>query len=244
METPAATEPAAPASAPPARNALIAHPPGTRFGRLVVLRQEGREFDCLCDCGTEKRVQGTRLRRGAVSSCGCKTLEYDSRRTHGMTDTPEHAAWSNMLARCRNPAHPGWADYGGRGITVCARWVDSFEAFYADMGPRPFPGATLERADNGGPYAPGNVFWATYKEQAINRRNTARATLNGETLSLVEWGARFGIRPNMIWQRLRRGIPIELAVAPPLASRKGAKDGGHADYAAALATRHPAQASA
>lgn len=92
---------------------------------------------------------------------------------HGMADSPLYMSWADMVARCTRTTHPRYADYGGRGITVCERWRD-FANFYADMGDRP-PGLTLDRIDNDGNYEPGNCRWADLSTQMKNRRPSAYA---------------------------------------------------------------------
>ena len=134
---------------------------------------------CRCVCGIEKPVSGSSLRTGASKSCGCKrpemlrpqfTTHGHSGDVHGYGRTTEYIAWLNMKNRCLNPKDPGYADYGGRGITVCERWRNSFENFLADIGLKPDPKLWLERIENNGDYEPGNCKWATTKEQYINRR--------------------------------------------------------------------------
>jgi hypothetical protein len=149
---------------------------GRRFGMLVAkslshMSSNGTaKWLCECDCGSTKVVFSTVLRRG-TSCCGCQTSKRISvaRTTHGLTLTPTYRSWRAMKARCRNPKSPDFDWYGGRGILVCDRWFDSFEAFLDDMGEHP-PGLTLDRSDNSGDYEPDNCVWSTAKEQTNNKR--------------------------------------------------------------------------
>jgi hypothetical protein len=146
-----------------------------RFGRLFVLRRATNiglqcAWLCRCDCGGRKVVRGHSLRRGETTSCGCLVREGWMHRTHGKRKTKEYNSWEHMKQRCLNPRNAAYARYGGRGITVCKRWLNSFENFIADMGSCP-KGKSLDRwPDNNGNYKRGNCRWATASEQAYNRR--------------------------------------------------------------------------
>jgi hypothetical protein len=154
---------------------------GTVFGRLTIL---SLRFDrraivlCKCECGKEKEANLKDIRSGKTRSCGCGIGESTIARctTHGQAKrnnrTSEHGIWSGMKSRCYDSNSTSYPYYGARGITVCDRWINSFENFYEDMGPKPGPEYSIDRIDVNGNYEPGNVRWATPQQQAMNRRNT------------------------------------------------------------------------
>ena len=132
---------------------------------------------------------------------------------HGMWKTPEFKVWLSMRARCLCKTHKQYAAYGGRGISVCERWMDAFENFYADMGPRPSCQYSIDRINNDGNYEPDNCRWATRKQQQRNTRTVRPLTHDGLTLCVSEWAERLGINNRTILTRLRRGWPIGLALS-------------------------------
>lgn len=121
-----------------------------------------------------------------------------------------------MKDRCGNPRCKDFPNYGGRGIAICAKWHESFEAFYADLGPRPSPKHTLDRINNTGPYEPGNCAWATRTQQNRNKRNIRQFTLNGVSRPLFEWAELHGFKTwKVLDTRLRRGWSVERALTQP-----------------------------
>jgi len=146
---------------------------GQRFGKLFVLRRADSTPDwrtmwrVRCDCGTEKDVKGDNLKAGSTTSCGCNRIAL--RKTHGLYRTPTYYTWRAIISRCTDPKARNYPYYGGRGITLCDRWRQSFKAFHEDVGTRP-DGMTLDRIDVNGNYEPGNVRWATKIEQEANKR--------------------------------------------------------------------------
>lgn len=196
---------------------------GQKFGRLSVAGFYAREggkrlWSCNCDCGTACVIVPTgKLKEGLKLSCGCLQREVASKRlrTHGQSRTPEHRAWNGMRARCLNPSASGYADYGGRGIVVCERWLTSFEAFFDDMGRKPSARHSLERIDVNGNYEPGNCCWATRKEQARNTRTTKWLSVDGVVASLAEHCEKRGLRYGTVLWRLRAGMSPEMALSVP-----------------------------
>lgn len=159
---------------------------GEVFGRVIVLERSFKphyrqaKWKCRCACGTVWDVEYYTLISGKVISCGCYRREMLSRTkaTHGESRvgalTAEYRCWRWMKKRCLNPSSIGWADYGGRGITVCDRWLADYLNFLTDMGRKPSPVHSLDRIDVNGNYEPSNCKWATLSEQARNRRDAVK----------------------------------------------------------------------
>lgn len=200
---------------------------GQRFGRLAVSALYGSDKNgnakwvCRCDCGNERIVYAQSLKAAATTSCGCFAKEVVSAANikHGMSGTNEYKAWHMMVQRCTNPKNHKWARYGGRGITVCERWL-SFENFREDMGPRT-PGLTVDRRDNDGNYEPGNCRWATPMEQGNNRGNHRHVQVGGERLTATQASRRLGPNKHTVSRRLRDGWTVERAVSQPLNHKEG-----------------------
>src|ERR1700726_2519525 len=128
---------------------------GERFGKWTVIDlDEGRYRICLCDCGTIKSIHSGSLVRGKSTGCYC-TWKERGPREGSVSNLPEWHIWQGMIARCKYPSMKCWHNYGGRGIRVCDRWIESFQNFYADMGQRPSDLHSIDRfPDNDGNYEP------------------------------------------------------------------------------------------
>jgi len=166
---------------------------GKQFDRLTATKYlGGSRWECVCTCGVVVSVTTNNLTKSRVRSCGCLRLDGLLARStkHGHNRkgirSVEYGAWANMIDRCENPARPEYHRYGGRGITVCKAWRDSFAAFFADMGKRP-NGAELDRKDNEGNYEPSNCRWADKVTQSNNRSDNRLYEAWGETKSLTQW---------------------------------------------------------
>jgi hypothetical protein len=162
----------------------------------------------LCDCGVQKVVIGANLKKSKTRSCGC------IQKTHNKTLSTEYRSWQMMKNRCCNPKYANWNIYGGRGITVCDRWLNSFENFVADMGLKPTPKHSIDRIDGSGNYEPSNCRWANKKEQAENTSRNVFVKLNGETLTISDAARKIGIHQTKISWRLRNGWSLEKALSP------------------------------
>lgn len=189
---------------------------GKRFGRLVVetetrmLSRRGRHYVCVCDCGGKAVAYGGHLRSGSKKSCGC--VKGAPPKTHGMSRTPEFRAWESAKARCYLPTNQRYQHYGARGIKMCAAWVESFAAFFADMGRKPSARHSLDRLDNDGHYEPGNCRWATPEEQNNNRSINRHVDVNGDRLTVAQASRRTGIPHGTILSRLDAGESDQEAV--------------------------------
>ena len=205
------------------RKALALNP-GDVFGRWTIVREgertakRERRFWCQCECGSpEKLVRLSHIKSGNPQSCSCLRKEEAAKRqtTHGRSDTLIHSIWRSMRARCNNPNNKKYESYGGRGITVCARW-DSFENFAADMGKCPGKGYSIDRIDNNKSYFPENCDWRTQKEQCRNQRTNSLLTYQGKTQCIAAWAEQLGLNYGTLRSRLTKlKWPIERALTTP-----------------------------
>jgi len=131
---------------------------------------------------------------------------------HGMHKTAEYRAWGSIRQRCGNPKNTQFKDYGGRGIRVCQEWLDSFDTFYAYIGPKPSPQHTIDRIDINGHYEPGNVRWATKKEQERNKRNSRFVEYEGQTKTIAEWAESSSVTRDVLWHRIKLGWSMDDAL--------------------------------
>lgn len=193
---------------------------GRNYGRLTVIRKDSDRTDrsnakwvCGCACGNTVVVTDSHLTCGHTTSCGC--FRREARTTHGMSSSPEYASWLSMIQRCTNPLNDVYQYYGGRGVTVCDRWLNSFECFYDDMGPRPTQGHSIDRENNDGNYEPGNCRWATPEQQANNKRTNVFYDYGNRKLTLSQISKEVGLNKSLLRGRLDRGWSVDRAVSTP-----------------------------
>lgn len=192
--------------------------PGTETNNRVATGWQFRLGDgayyLVAKCNTCKELKAIRIDAFVLKGCMCKRVHGESGR--GATQqTPAYRTWAAMKLRCYNKNHEHYRFYGGRGISVCERWRQSYRNFLQDMGPRP-TGTTLDRIDNDGPYSPDNCRWATKQEQVNNSRSVRLLTFDGQTRSISEWARVIGIQDGTIRYRLKKGWSIEQALTAPL----------------------------
>lgn len=193
---------------------------GKTFNFLTVIQEAAksnsgkRRWLCRCACGTEKIVHGYAITSEETKSCGCKRneLQVAAHSSHMMSGTDIYAVWTSMKSRCLNKNDKNYYRYGGRGISVCTRWRESFAAFISDMGPRPAD-HSIERSDNNGPYEPSNCHWSSQKDQVRNRRNTKFLSIGNETKPLAELAEIHGLPYDTVYQRKLRGASDEQALS-------------------------------
>jgi hypothetical protein len=157
---------------------------------------------CECHCGKKTIVRKQQVKSGRVKSCGC--LHKQKISSHGMSNTKVYKTWQSMKQRCFNPKNIQYYDYGGRGITVCERWMD-FQNFFEDMGHTP-RGCSLDRIDNNLGYDPKNCKWSTRQDQERNKRNNRLITFENETKTLAEWLDRQQLHVQTFYSRTYRGL--------------------------------------
>lgn len=197
-------------------------------------RQIGRAFKGLrpngdrlmfavfeCACGSRDIVAVSRVKTGMADSCGCATMDALKEGRHNKGRTPKHGksatktyhAWSNIIQRCTNPKNRHYANYGGRGITVCDEWRQSFKAFLEEVGEPESADLTIDRIDNERGYEPGNVRWVSRKVNQRNRRVNHIVCYQGEDITVAELSERTGIKAHVLYWRLNAGWTLEETLA-------------------------------
>ena len=202
---------------------------GKKFGRLSVIRFYGQDkhlnalFVCLCDCsiGEENRPEiilpSYRLVTGSTKSCGCLFLE--SIKKHGMSKSKEYIIWTGMKFRCYNKKCKEYHNYGGRGIKVCERWLESFQNFYEDMGRKPTVDGikySLDRIDCNGDYCKENCRWATCEQQNNNQRDILKIEYKGKFYSISQLARLLNINRTTLSNRIHSGWDIDRCINEPI----------------------------
>ncbi len=191
---------------------------GQRFGRLVVIKSApnmGVEnaYHCRCDCGSLKVFRRSNIKSGHTKSCGC--LGKETHFKHGACRTRTYNSWMSAKRRCDYPEATGYRNYGGRGITMCDRWYNSYQAFLSDMGERPKE-HSIDRIDPNGNYEPDNCRWASRKTQNNNTSRSHILEFQGRKQTISQWAKEYGLVPNSLSKRLQLGWTVERALTQPL----------------------------
>jgi hypothetical protein len=191
---------------------------GQKFNRLTLINEVEphittggnihRKCEFKCDCGKIIKTQFSPVKNGIYKSCGCHSKDLASKRMktlntkHGMFYTPEYNIYSSMKKRCLNKNHKFFMHYGGRGISVCKSWINSFDNFINDMGLRPSKNHSLDRIDNNQGYCKENCRWATKTKQARNVRTNRIIEFNDEKKCLSEWAEIIGVSWHNLYYKL------------------------------------------
>lgn len=186
---------------------------GKRFGEWTVIDYAGNsKWNCVCSCGTRKTVRTNELKNGRSKSCGCL-----ARKKHDLNYTRLYKTWQNMKERCGNPNCKCYENYGGRGITICNEWRNSFRSFYEWAIANGYAEElSIDRIDVNGNYEPSNCRWATSEEQANNTRRNHYITYLGRTITLMQAAREYNIPMDTLKGRLYRGWSVEKALSTPV----------------------------
>lgn len=185
---------------------------GQTFNRLTIIGvskvKRRVAFVCDCTCGETKTINAYAVTIGAAKSCGCITREVMPELFNGTgrSKNPAYLCWISMISRCRNKASSSYKNYSERGIGVCDRWVNSFEDFIKDVGPRPDKKHSLERINNDEGYYPGNVRWATRVEQANNRRTNIYLLVSGEVMTAANLARVLKVNKQRVYYYIAKGM--------------------------------------
>jgi len=199
----------------------------SRSSPLFMRGQKFNRWNCACSCGGSVAVVHGSLNSGNTSSCGCLRDERQRKaalkhgHTVGRRMSPEYLALVHAIQRCHNESDPGYRNYGARGISVCDEWRKSPKKFLEHIGRKPSESHSLDRIDNDKGYCPGNVRWATKKDQTRNRRKSSFVVFRGRRKHIIDWARKWNVNPRTVRVRLWRGWTIEQALT--LAPRRGRK---------------------
>lgn len=187
---------------------------GKVFGRLTALERRGLDntgkykWLCKCECGNIREFSGTAISTGAIQSCGClqKERARKAKQTHGLSKTSLYRVFSRMKNRCNNPNYPSYKHYGARGIIICDEWLNNSISFINWANKNGYKkGLTIERIDNDKNYCPENCKWATWKEQANNKRNNTCINYKGIDYNITEAARLSGVPLSTLSKRLQKG---------------------------------------